>query len=92
MPLLAICRGHQVLNVATGGTLIQDIPSQRQEAAEHDPGRERWERCHRVEILPGTRLRDILGGERFAVNSFHHQAVEALARGSSSRPARATTR
>jgi putative glutamine amidotransferase len=81
MPTLAICRGHQLLNVATGGTLFQDIASQVQAAMVHDPDQERWERCHDVVVLPGTRLREILGQERVAVNSFHHQAVKELGRG-----------
>ena len=76
LPILGICRGHQVLNVATGGTLIQDIPSEVVGAAEHDPERERWETAHDVRILPGTRLREILGKDKVAVNSFHHQAVD----------------
>ena len=81
MPTLAICRGHQLLNVATGGTLFQDIASQVEAAVVHDPDQERWERCHDVDLLPGTRLRDILGQERVAVNSFHHQAVKELGKG-----------
>jgi putative glutamine amidotransferase len=78
LPLLAICRGQQVLNVAMGGTLVQDIPSQLPGAGAHDPDVERWETCHEVEILPGTRLREILGTERVAVNSFHHQSIKGL--------------
>jgi putative glutamine amidotransferase len=82
-PVLAICRGHQVLNVATGGTLIQHIPSQVTGAQEHncDQRRERWEEAHEVRILPETRLRAILGTDRVAVNSFHHQAIKDLGRG-----------
>jgi putative glutamine amidotransferase len=80
-PLLAICRGQQVLNVARGGTLIQDIPSEVLGAGDHDPERERWQAAHEVRILPGTRLREILGTERVAVNSFHHQAVRDLGQG-----------
>ena len=80
-PLLAICRGHQVLNVATGGTLIQDIPSQLSGAKDHDPDKERWETAHTVRILPQTRLREILGRETIDVNSFHHQAVRDLGQG-----------
>jgi putative glutamine amidotransferase len=76
LPLLAICRGHQVLNVAIGGTLVQDLPSQWKGAINHDPEVERWSPAHDVRILPGTRLREILGRERVAVNSFHHQAVK----------------
>ena len=75
LPMLAICRGHQVLNVATGGTLVQDLPSQWRGAMNHDPDIERWSLAHDVRILPGTRLREILGRDRVAVNSFHHQAV-----------------
>ena len=81
LPLLAICRGHQVLNVATGGTLIQDLPSQLKGAMDHDPDTERWSPAHDVRILPGTRLREILGEEKVAVNSFHHQAVKEPGRG-----------
>jgi putative glutamine amidotransferase len=81
LPVLAICRGNQVLNVATGGTLVQDIPSEWPGAANHDPDTERWETCHDVVVLPGTRLREILGSEKVAVNSFHHQAVKTLGEG-----------
>jgi putative glutamine amidotransferase len=81
LPILAICRGHQVLNVATGGTLVQDIPSQLPGAGAHDPDTERWETAHEVLVLPGTRLREILGSAKVAVNSFHHQAVKDLGQG-----------
>jgi putative glutamine amidotransferase len=81
LPVLGICRGHQVLNVATGGTLIQDIPSDVSGGAVHDSERERWERSHDVRILPGTRLRALLGEDSVAVNSFHHQAVRDLGQG-----------
>jgi len=81
MPVLAICRGHQVLNVATGGTLIQDIPSQLVGAMNHDPEKERWEMAHRIRILPGTRLHEILGADTVLVNSFHHQAVREPGQG-----------
>lgn len=81
LPLLAICRGQQVLNVATGGTLVQDIPSQVSRGVDHDPERERWEVAHDVEIMPGTRLRALLGTDQVSVNSFHHQSVKDLGRG-----------
>jgi putative glutamine amidotransferase len=80
-PLLAICRGHQVLNVATGGTLVQDIPSELGMSVDHDPDVERWVAAHDVKILQGTRLRAILGRDEMAVNSFHHQAVAELGQG-----------
>ncbi len=81
LPLLAICRGIQALNVALGGTLIQDIPSQVPGALAHSPGphQARGEPQHMVELVPGSRLATILGRgrplARLAVNSFHHQAV-----------------
>lgn len=81
LPVLAICRGQQVLNVAMGGTLIQDIPSQVEGALDHDPKGERWAPAHDVRILPGTRLREILGRDRVAVNSFHHQSIKTPAPG-----------
>jgi putative glutamine amidotransferase len=81
VPTLAICRGQQVLNVATGGTLIQDIPSTVSGAADHDSERERWELTHEVRLLPGSRMRQVLGEDRVAVNSFHHQAVKDLGQG-----------
>jgi putative glutamine amidotransferase len=81
VPTLAICRGQQVLNVATGGTLIQDIASSVAGAADHDPERERAELSHEVRLLPGSRLRQVLGEDRVAVNSFHHQAVKDVGRG-----------
>lgn len=83
LPILAICRGHQVLNVAMGGTLIQDIASQWRGGAahDHDSRRERWLRAHEVRILPGTLVREILGKDVVAVNSFHHQAVRDLGEG-----------
>jgi len=81
LPLLAICRGQQVLNVAAGGTLVQDIPSQVAGGINHDPERGRWETAHDVQIVPGTRLRAILGRDKVAVNSFHHQSVKDAGRG-----------
>ena len=80
-PVLAICRGHQVLNVATGGTLIQDIPSEVTGDVGHDSQRERWERAHPVQVLEGTRLRDILKRGTVSVNSFHHQAIARVGSG-----------
>jgi putative glutamine amidotransferase len=81
LPILAICRGQQVLNVALGGTLIQDIPSTLVGAVKHDAGGRRWRRSHPIEVQPGSRLRGILGSETLFVNSFHHQAVDELGRG-----------
>lgn len=78
-PLLAICRGIQVLNVALGGTLYQDIAAQRHEAGKHDhyPNLPRDLLVHRVLVEPGSRLADLWAGLSPDpwVNSLHHQAV-----------------
>ncbi len=81
LPLLAICRGQQVLNVATGGSLLQDIPSEVRGAGEHDATGRRWQVSHDVRLLPHSRLHRILGRDTVAVNSFHHQAVDRLGEG-----------
>ncbi len=81
LPILAICRGIQVLNVAIGGTLIQDIPSDIAGGERHDCPEPRSRRVHRIEIEPGTRLHDILGEVTISVNSFHHQAVSRVGDG-----------
>ena len=79
LPTLAICRGVQILNVALGGTLIQDIPSQRPDAIEHDGDWARTARVHPMSVAPGSRLARALGAERIVVNSMHHQAVGSVA-------------
>jgi len=82
-PLLAICRGHQVLNVALGGTLYQDIAAYIPNALDHSyvPARPMETLVHRVNLVAGSRLATILGGTTFEVNSAHHQAVKALGDG-----------
>lgn len=81
MPILAICRGIQVLNVALGGTLIQDIPSQVETSICHSQKADRHVAVHRVSVEAGSRLCDALGTERLDVNSFHHQALKRAAAG-----------
>lgn len=81
VPLLAICRGLQVLNVALGGTLIQDIPSERRSGVAHDPRGARDERSHAVVVTAESRLSRILQADAIAVNSLHHQAIDRLGRG-----------
>jgi putative glutamine amidotransferase len=82
-PLLAICRGIQVFNVALGGTLWEDIPSLIPEAITHDnlPGQPRNFLSHTVEVQPGSRLARQLNLSSTWVNSLHHQAVRDLAPG-----------
>jgi putative glutamine amidotransferase len=74
LPILGICRGMQVLNVARGGTLIQHVPGHRQT----EPGSVQ---THGVTIAPGSKLAGIAGNEHLEVNSFHHQGIERLGRG-----------
>lgn len=81
LPTLAICRGIQLLNVAFGGSLVQDIPSQRPDAANHDPESARGDAVHDVSLEPGSRLAAIAGATALRVNSFHHQAVDRVAEG-----------
>lgn len=83
LPILAICRGIQVLNVAAGGTLYQDLPSQRPSEIDHTyhPERPLTELVHSVEVEPGSRLAGIVGEGCLAVNSGHHQAVKDVAPG-----------
>lgn len=83
LPLLAICRGIQVLNVALGGSLYQDIRSQVPGAGQHEriPRTRRDHRSHTVSVEAATRLARIVGPEALNVNSFHHQALKQVAPG-----------
>lgn len=80
-PFLGICRGIQVINVALGGTLYTDVADQMAGATRHDfyPDIPRDYLAHYVSIAPGSRLAGCLGGEKFEVNSLHHQGIERLA-------------
>ncbi len=80
MPILAICRGMQILNVALGGTLIVDIPQDHPSNISHQC-KDKFQNCHSVDILPNTKLNKITGTLRDGVTSSHHQAVEYLALG-----------
>lgn len=86
MPLLAICRGVQVLNVAAGGTLVQDLPSERPDTDVHDITEPRDAEAHAVRVTPGTTLARVLATEvdsdgTTRVNSRHHQALDTVAEG-----------
>ncbi len=82
-PLLAICRGHQVLNVALGGTLYEDVMEWMPGAIKHDffNAFPRNHQAHTVRIEPGTRLAQALGRQESRVNSLHHQGIRDLAPG-----------
>jgi putative glutamine amidotransferase len=78
LPILGICRGMQVLNVARGGTLHQHLPEVVGDRIEHrQPGHGSIP-THRVETASHSRLRAVLGGPKLEVNSFHHQAIKTL--------------
>ncbi len=80
-PLLCICRGHQILNVALGGTLFADIPQQIPRAMDHGRTDLKDQIVHDAECVPGSLMTRIAGGGRLGVNSSHHQAVDKLGRG-----------
>lgn len=79
LPTLAICRGLQVMNVALGGTLVQDIPSERGTTLAHRA--DRTVRAHPASIEQGSLLRDIVRDGSIEVNTSHHQAIGRVAEG-----------
>ena len=78
-PLLAICRGHQMLNVALGGTLVPDILAQVPRAINHRRMDRRSEIVHNVRLTRGSLLVRMTGKQKLGVNSTHHQAVDRVA-------------
>lgn len=78
-PILGICRGIQLINVAFGGTLIQDIPSEISGACAHSQNSAYDVATHNVKISRGSRLERILGTHELMTNSFHHQAIKNVA-------------
>lgn len=81
MPVLGICGGEQLLNVALGGSLIQHIPDRFPEALAHEQPNPRNEPGHTVSVDPGTLLARLVGRQTLSVNSAHHQAVDRIAPG-----------
>ena len=85
LPVLAICRGLQVMNVAAGGSLVQDVPSRVGTAVPHQVPQPKDAIAHDVSLAPGSRLEQLMGhaarGGRLPVNSRHHQAVGRIAAG-----------
>ncbi len=76
IPFLGICRGHQLVNVACGGTLYQDISEHEGSFLKHFQEGERSDTAHTVEIESDSVLRTVFGQEKIPVNSFHHQCVD----------------
>jgi gamma-glutamyl-gamma-aminobutyrate hydrolase PuuD len=81
LPILGVCRGSQLLNVAFGGSLIQDVPSQVRGAIQHYSKALEAILLHQIEIEPGSLLAQVMGMTSLAVNSYHHQAVKEAGSG-----------
>ena len=80
-PILAVCRGAQLVNAALGGTLYQDIPSETDTPIRHRQTADKNKPSHGVNILPDTPLFSLIGKEWMTANSFHHQAIKKLGEG-----------
>ncbi|OYD07784.1 gamma-glutamyl-gamma-aminobutyrate hydrolase family protein [Paludifilum halophilum] len=80
-PILAVCRGCQILNIAAGGDMYQDLNAQREKGLQHAQKAPRSHPSHSVHVKEDTRLHAMVGGSEYRVNSFHHQAVRRLADG-----------
>ncbi len=82
LPIFAICRGIQMLNVAADGTVYQDIASEMsQPTLRHSQAGAGWYASHTIDILSDSRLHQIIGSTTARVNSFHHQAVRDVGEG-----------
>jgi len=81
LPLFGICRGAQLLNIAHGGDIYQDIAAQTQSGIQHTQRRLDDGPWHEIAIADGSRLRSILGAPALRVNSFHHQACRRAGEG-----------
>ena len=85
LPVLGLCRGAQVINVAMGGTLYQDIAAQVGAGLQHDcyptKGFARTHLAHPITVAPGTRLEAAIGGPEVLINSMHHQSVKTIGEG-----------
>ncbi len=82
VPVFGICRGLQVLNVALGGTLYQDLPSQLSDGSiAHLQQTPKWQWTHEVEVEDGSEVAEIMETTNLRVNSYHHQAIKDLADG-----------
>ena len=80
-PILAVCRGIQLVNVALGGTLYQDIPTELDTGMIHKQKEPEDAPSHEVNVLESTPLYELLKSKRVVANSFHHQAIKKLGNG-----------
>jgi putative glutamine amidotransferase len=79
-PILGLCRGAQLINVALGGTLYQDLPTERAGSIQHSDRELYSEHLHSVQCVDGGRLSQIYGTDVVRVNSIHHQGIDTLAK------------
>jgi putative glutamine amidotransferase len=79
LPILGVCRGAQVINVARGGTLIQDLPART--TADHRVIDRPDDEVHVVELTEGSRVREAVGVDQLVANTLHHQSVDQLGAG-----------
>ncbi len=80
-PILGICRGSQILNIAEGGTMYQDIYSQMDDVYQHTQNAPVQHMSHFIDIEKGSKLHEIMGEETIKINSFHHQANKDVGAG-----------
>lgn len=81
LPILGVCRGCQVLNIAAGGSVYQDLPGELPGVLKHRQAAPMWYPTHLVQVEPGSRLAQLLGVTELRVNTSHHQAVKRVAPG-----------
>ncbi|MDO4497312.1 MAG: gamma-glutamyl-gamma-aminobutyrate hydrolase family protein [Bacteroidales bacterium] len=81
LPIFGVCRGLQIINVAMGGSLYQDIPTQRPSQVTHSRSDLKPGPAHSISIVPGSLTAQILGADKYDVNSLHHQGIKKLADG-----------
>lgn len=78
-PILGICRGLQIINVALGGTLVQHVPKVYGDGVTHQQHTGEPPFIHEVELFEGSRVREIFGEDRIMINSYHHQSADRVA-------------
>lgn len=79
IPVLGVCRGAQIINVAHGGSLYQDISYRKELTYKHEQGNTPALPTHGMKVKKGTKLAKVLGKTDFMVNSFHHQLIKKVA-------------